>query len=78
MVKTVQPAPLQPTKSVGRGVTFKVEDGVLIIFVDISDEAIEAAPDSVSGKTKSVASTGGNVEVGHEGLKFGLNVYKKQ
>ena len=58
-----------------KNVEMKVEDGILIIKVDLTKEF---GPSS-SGKTIIVASTEGNLPVeGHEKIKIGLNVYKKK
>ena len=51
----------------------RIENGKLIIEIDVSDKAIKDAPMSKSGKNKLIASTGGFLVVG-EGIRIGLNV----
>lgn len=36
----------------------------------------ESHGQSASGKSEIIGSTGGNVDIGKDGIKFGLNVYK--
>ena len=55
-----------------QNVAFKVEDGKLIITVDLT----ATGTPSVSGKTTVIGSTRGNVQV-NPGVYLGLNVYKK-
>jgi ABC-type uncharacterized transport system YnjBCD ATPase subunit len=58
-----------------QNVTVKVEGSKLLIEVDLTKEI---GPSS-SGKTTLIASSEGNANVpGHEGVKFGLNVYRKK
>jgi hypothetical protein len=58
-----------------QNVTVKVEGNKLVIEVDLTKEL---RPSS-SGKTILIASSEGNANVpGHEGVKFGLNVYRKK
>lgn len=58
-----------------KNVEMHVEGNILTITVDL---AKEFGPSS-SGKTIIVATTEGNVSVpDHEGIKTGLNVYKKK
>jgi hypothetical protein len=57
-----------------KNVEMKVEANTLIIKVDLTKEF---GPSS-SGKTTIIASTEGNQFIpGKEGVKVGLNVYKK-
>lgn len=55
----------------------EVKGDKLIITVDVSKKTIDGAELSKSGKNKLVASTGGVVPVGGNGLKIGLNVMHK-
>jgi ABC-type dipeptide/oligopeptide/nickel transport system ATPase component len=56
-------------------VLFDVQDGHLVIVVDLNQEIGESA----SGKSVIIATTGGNVSVpGYEQVKVGLNVYRPQ
>jgi ABC-type uncharacterized transport system YnjBCD ATPase subunit len=58
-----------------QNVTVKVEGSKLLIEVDLTKEI---GPSS-SGKTTLIASSEGNANVpGHDGVKFGLNVYRKK
>jgi hypothetical protein len=58
-----------------QNVTVRVEGNKLVIEVDLTKEI---GPSS-SGKTILIASSEGNANVpGHEGVKFGLNVYRKK
>lgn len=60
-----------------QNVTFRVEGEKkakkLVIEVDLS----QRLGPSGSGKTTIVATTGGNADIGYEGIKFGLNVFVK-
>lgn len=56
-----------------QNVKFKVEKKVLIIEVDLTSRL---GPSS-SGKSINIATTGGNADVGLDGIKFGLNVFVK-
>jgi hypothetical protein len=57
---------------------FEIKDGKLVITCDVSQKAIEAAPASASGKTKTVASTHGfQWSTGVKGLGFSLTVSHK-
>ncbi len=56
-----------------KNVTFKVEKDILTITVKLK----ERHGLSASGKTDTIATTSGNVDIGHEGVKVGLNVYVK-
>ena len=61
--------------SVGKNVVmYLAEDGhTLIVKIDLSQQFGLSA----SGKSITVASTGGNVPVpGHEEIKLGLNAYR--
>lgn len=53
--------------------SFKVEKDKLIITVNLK----ERHGPSTSGKTVMIASSAGNVDVGVDGIKFGLNVFVK-
>jgi hypothetical protein len=58
-----------------QNVTVSVEGNKLVIEVDLTKEI---GPSS-SGKTILIASSEGNSNVpGHDGVKFGLNVYRKK
>lgn len=54
-----------------QNVEHKIEKNKLIITVDLS----KRLGPSKSGKTNIIATTAGNVAVGTDGIKFGLNVY---
>jgi hypothetical protein len=57
---------------------FTIVDGKLVITVDVSATAVEAAEPSKSGKTRTVAATGGyNWSTGQKGLGFNLTVSHK-
>lgn len=62
-------------QSAGRNIKFQTLDNMLFIAVPIDDNSISAAPASGSGKSKSVASTLGNVGIPGTAIKFGVNVY---
>jgi hypothetical protein len=57
-----------------KNVEMTVEQGILIIKVDLSKEF---GPSS-SGKTIIIASTEGNVSIPDREEKVGLNVYRKK
>lgn len=48
----------------------KVENGKLVITIDVSAEALKAAQPSKSGKTRLVASTNGFTNYGPVGLSL--------
>lgn len=54
-------------------VEYKVEKDVLTIKVDLK----KRNGTSKSGKNETVATTGGNVDTGVPGIRFGLNVFSK-
>ncbi len=54
-----------------QNVEYKIEKNKLVITVDLS----KRLGPSKSGKTNIIATTAGNVAVGNEGVKLGLNVY---
>lgn len=57
---------------------FEIKNGVLTITVPVDAKAIENAPASASGKTKTVATTGGyNWATGVKGIGFNLTVSAK-
>jgi hypothetical protein len=56
-----------------KNVAFKVDGDVLTITVKLK----ERHGPSGSGKTEIVATTGGNADIGHDGIKFGLSVFVK-
>jgi len=60
-------------------VNFKVENGKLLITIDVSKDALDKAePSKSSGKTRTVATTGGfNWGTGVPGLGFSLTVSAK-
>lgn len=61
----------------GRGVQFAVDEkaGKLHLMVDISDKALEDAPPSSTGKTKTVATTSGFVwDAGKFGISLNVNM----
>lgn len=55
-----------------QNVNFKIDKDILTITVNLKTEL---GP-SKSQKTTMIATTGGNADVGKDGIKFGLNVYK--
>jgi hypothetical protein len=55
-------------------VSTEVKNNVLLISVDLSPAALEAAVASKSGKSKIVATTSGFMSVGP--VRFSLNVIK--
>ncbi len=58
--------------------SFEIKNNTLTITVDVSPEALAAAPASSTGKTKTVVTTGGyNWATGLIGLGFNLTVSKK-
>jgi hypothetical protein len=57
-----------------KNVEMKLSGNTLIIEVDLTKEFGKSS----SGKSIIIASTEGNVNVPeHEGIKIGLNIYKK-
>ena len=57
-----------------KNVNATINGDIMTITVDLSQENGMSG----SGKNVVIASTGGNAEVpGKEGMKFGLNVFKK-
>lgn len=57
-----------------KNVEMKLSGNTLIIEVDLTKEFGKSS----SGKSIIIASTEGNVSVPeHEGIKIGLNIYKK-
>jgi len=62
-------------------VTHRVESGKLIITVEVTPAALNAAPPSSSGKTMLVGSTGGQVSISSPAgwaVGFALNVMAKR
>jgi hypothetical protein len=58
-----------------KNVEMSVKNNKLTIVVDLSKDFGE----SKSGKSITVATTGGNQSVpGHEDIKLGLNIFKKK
>ena len=56
-------------------IEMKVSGNKLIIEVDVSPKALASAPPSKSGKTRTVATTGGFGKVdGHDKIKVNLTV----
>jgi hypothetical protein len=60
---------------IGTNVEYIVQDDILIIQVKIDEETKNNAPDSASGKTKTVGSTHGFVRI--NGISLSLNVSAK-
>jgi len=57
-----------------KNVDMKVTGNKLVITVDLS----ESQGKSASGKSEIIATTGGNQDVPQkEGVKIGLNIYRK-
>ena len=50
----------------------QIQNGKLVITVDVSPSVLKAAPSSASGKSRIVATTSGFTTVGS--VKVGLNV----
>jgi hypothetical protein len=62
-------------------VSHEVKGDKLIITIDVSQQSIDAAPPSSSGKTHLVGTTGGAVSVPTKhalGLTFAINVMAKK
>lgn len=62
-------------------VTHRMENGKLIITVDVTPAALNAAPPSSSGKTMLVGTTGGQVSISSPAgwaVGFALNVMAKK
>ena len=62
-------------------VTHRMENGKLIISVDVTPAALNAAPPSSSGKTMLVGTTGGQVSISSPAgwaVGFALNVMAKK
>ena len=57
-----------------RNIKAEIKGGKLLIEVDVSKQTLEQAPLSTTKKTKLVATSNGNLPVGSDGLKIGLNV----
>lgn len=55
-----------------QNVKFNIKGDTLTIEVNLKEEL----GTSKSGKTTMIATTGGNADIGKDGVKFGLNVYK--
>lgn len=55
-----------------QNVNFKVDKDILTITVNLK----ESHGASGSGKSEIIGTTGGNCDIGKDGIKFGLNVYK--
>lgn len=63
----------QTKQTVGQNVEMSLEGNKLTVTIDLSREF----GISGSGKSRIVASTGGNVSVpGNESVKIGVNVYR--
>lgn len=57
------------------GVKFAVDNGTLLLAFQIDPATLAAAVPSASGKSKTVASTRGNVVIPGTNIKLGLNAY---
>lgn len=55
-----------------QNVKYEVKGEKLIIEVNLKEELGPSA----SGKTMMIATTSGNADIGKDGVKLGLNVYK--
>lgn len=55
-----------------QNIEFAIEKNRLTLQIDLN----HILGPSASGKTLLVASTGGNVAIGPQGMKLGLNLYK--
>lgn len=60
----------------GNGVQYAIDGDFLYVRVNIGEDKKAEAPDSKSGKTKVLGTTGGFIGVG-QGVKLGLNVTYK-
>lgn len=58
-----------------KNITVKRVGDNLVLTIDISKAALDAATPSASGKSKVVASTHGNTSI--EGVTIGVNAYIK-
>jgi hypothetical protein len=54
-----------------------VKDGKLFLEIDVSPEAIKAAPLSSSGKSYTVGTTSGFTRFGHVGVSLNVTVPNK-
>jgi hypothetical protein len=62
-------------------VAYETKDGKLIVIIDVSKRAVDAAPPSSSGKTSLVATTGGAMPIPSPNgvaISFSLNVMAKK
>jgi hypothetical protein len=73
----VHPAPLKLEEQVMENIVTEIQGSKLIITVDISQETINKAPRSSTGKSKLVASSHGFASVNGNGLGMSLNVTYK-
>lgn len=63
-----------------RNITATVKGTKLILEIDVSKESLEGATPSASGKTKIVATSGGNTPIALPGggqVVIGVNAYIK-
>lgn len=59
----------------GQGMQYALDNGVLLLAIPVTKDAIAAAHLSASGKTRILATTSGFVPIpGTSGVKVGLNV----
>jgi len=62
-------------------ISHKIDGDNLVITIDISARSLSAAPDSSTGKTKLVGTTGGTVAFKNKAgadLSFAVNVMAKK
>lgn len=64
--------------SLGRNINAHMDGDNLHIIVPLSADVIANAPLSGSGKSRSVATTNGNVGIPGTSVKLGLNIYAPQ
>jgi len=57
-------------------VQYEIKNGTLTITIVVDETKVEYR-ESGSGKSRVVATTGGNITIGMGGMKLGLNVYRK-
>jgi len=57
-----------------KNVECKIEGNILIITVDLTKEYGLSG----TGKNTIIASSEGNQSIGEDGIKLGLNIYKKK
>lgn len=59
----------------GHNVKMRVVDNILFVAIPIDDKTVAASRPSMSGKSRTIGSTLGNVTVPGTAIKLGVNVY---